>query len=30
MDVWYAINRNFWLDLKIIFDRACMIRRDGA
>jgi lipopolysaccharide/colanic/teichoic acid biosynthesis glycosyltransferase len=31
MDVWYAINRNFWLDLKIIFLTVpCMIRRDGA
>jgi lipopolysaccharide/colanic/teichoic acid biosynthesis glycosyltransferase len=31
MDVWYAVNRDFWLDLNIIFLTVpCMIRRDGA
>ena len=31
MDIWYAINRNFWLDLKIILLTVmCMARRDGA
>ena len=31
MDVWYAINRDFWLDLKIIFMTVvCMARRDGV
>jgi putative colanic acid biosysnthesis UDP-glucose lipid carrier transferase len=30
-DVWYALNHNFWLDLKIIcLTLVCMIRRNGA
>jgi lipopolysaccharide/colanic/teichoic acid biosynthesis glycosyltransferase len=31
IDVWYALNRSFWLDLKIIgLTVGCMIRRNGA
>jgi len=31
LDVWYALNRNFWLDIKIIFRTiGCMISGKGA
>lgn len=31
IDVWYALNRGFWLDLKIIcLTLVCMVRREGA
>ena len=31
LDTWYALNRDFWLDLKIVFKTiGCMVRGKGA
>ena len=31
MDTWYVLNRNFWLDIKIILKTlGCMVKGKGA